>query len=115
VAVPVSGGNVLSVHSMVISGGHVMAGGVLSSTNINCVQTDVFVHASVAVHNLIMMNSWGQPPATVTSLKATVGIEQLSVADAVPVKGGSVLSVHSIVRFAGQTTTGGVLSSTKMI
>lgn len=46
----------------------------------------------------------------------TVGIPpQLSVAVAVPVNAGNVLSVQRIVTFAGQVTAGGVLSSTKIV
>ena len=45
----------------------------------------------------------------------TVGIPpQLSVAVAVPVAAGKVLSVQRMVTFAGQVTAGGVLSSTKI-
>lgn len=43
------------------------------------------------------------------------GIEQLSVAVAVPVLAGSVLAVHCIVTFDGHKITGGVLSSTVMV
>jgi acyl-CoA thioesterase len=42
-------------------------------------------------------------------------VEQLSVADAVPVFAGSVLAVHWIVTFGGQVITGDALSSTMIV
>jgi hypothetical protein len=68
----------------------------------------------------VIVYSCGHPPAAVTSLNATVGIEQLSVAVALPWPGipateGNVLAVHSIVTSTGQVITGGVLSSTVIV
>jgi hypothetical protein len=40
---------------------------------------------------------------------------QLSDAEAVPVAAGSVLAVHSMVRFGGQVMVGGALSSTTIV
>lgn len=115
VAEPVVAGSVLTVHWMVTFAGHEMTGGVLSSTNMIWTHVDELLHASVAVHVLVIVLSWGQPPAIVTSENVTAGIEQLSVAVAVPVLAGSVLSEHSIVTSTGQVITGGVLSSTKIV
>jgi hypothetical protein len=110
---PVFEGAVLSVHSIVTFAAHVIVGGVLSSIVIVCTQVLVLPQKSVAVHVLVIVYSWGQDPATVTSLKLTTGAEkQLSVAVVVPVFEGSVLSVHSIVTFAAHMViVGGVLSS----
>ena len=63
-----------------------------------------------------MVLSCAHTPATVASLKVTVGaLLQLSVAVAEPVFAGKVLAVHSMVRLAGQLMTGATLSSIKMI
>ena len=95
VAIPVEGGKVLAVHSSVMLPGHeVMVGGVESSTMIVCTQVDELLHASVALHVLIIVYSCGHPPAIVASRNVTVGVEQLSVAVAVPVAGGNVFAVH---------------------
>ena len=79
-------------------------------------QAEVLPHSSVAVQVRAMVP---QPLATVlTSVKVMVmlaGEEQLSVAEAVPVKAGRVLARQSMVRFDGQVMTGGVLSFTVMI
>ena len=74
--------------------GHTIAGGTLSSTVIVWAHVDVLPHPSVADQVLVIVLSCGHPPATDTSLKLTVGVEQLSVAVAVPVFAGNVLAVH---------------------
>ena len=61
VAVPVAAGNVLPVHNTVMFAGHVIAGPVLSSTKMVCVHVLELPQSSVAVHVLVMFNSWGQP------------------------------------------------------
>jgi hypothetical protein len=98
-------------------GQKVITGGVLSSTNIVCVQLLEFPQSSVALHVLVMVYSCGQAPPTVTSVDVIVGVaSQLSVAVAVPLAPpGAVLAVHWIVKFGGQVITGGVLSSTKIV
>ena len=114
---PVLAGAVLSVHSIVVFGGHVIDGGLLSSTVTVCKHVLLFPQASVASQVLVIVYSCGQAPAAVTSLEVTTGAgSQLSVALARPVLAGAVLSVHSMVTLAGhEVITGGVLSSTVMI
>ena len=101
-ALPVFSGNVLSVQSIVKFGRHVIKGAWLSSTTINWIQVLLlFPQLSVAIQVRVIVNSWGHVPAEVTSLKVIVGLlSQLSVAVALPVFTGKVLSVHSIVIFA---------------
>ena len=93
-----------------------MTGGVLSSTNMICVQELELPQSSIAVNVLVMVFSCGHIPPTVTSEKPIVGVpSQLSVAVALPVFDVAVLAVHSTVIFGGQTIAGGVLSSTKIV
>jgi hypothetical protein len=54
VAVPVLAGNVTAVHSIVISTGHVMIGGVLSSTVIVCTHVVLLPQSSVALQVLVI-------------------------------------------------------------
>ena len=116
-AIPVDGGKVLAVHSRVKLPGHtIIVGGVESSTVIICTHVDELLHASVALHVLVIMYSWGHPPATVASKNVTTGIEQLSVAVASPVPGGKVFVLHCMVMLAGQDViVGGVESSTIIV
>ena len=110
-------GAVLAVHSIVRFGGHVITGGVLSSTKMVCRQVLELPQSSVALQVLLIVYSCGHAPAMVTSVEVIVGVvSQLSVAVATPfAPPGAVLAVHWIVRFGGQVITGGVLSSTKMV
>ena len=64
-----------------------------------------------------MVYSWEQVgDDVVTSAYAITGTPlQLSVAVAFPVATGSVLAVHSIVRFAGQVIIGPALSSMTIV
>ncbi len=71
--------------------------------------------ASVAFHVRVIVFSCGQIPVTMTSVDVTANVEQLSVAEAVPVLAGNVLAVQSNVTLTGQVTVGGVLSITVMI
>ncbi len=113
VAVPVLPGNVLAVQDIVVLGGQVMAGAILSSTKIVCTQVAEFPQSSVAVHVRVMVLSCGHKPPTVTSLKVMVGVaSQLSVAVALPVVPGRVLAVHCMVVLAGQVMAGTTLSIT---
>lgn len=66
-----------------------MVGGVLSLTVIVWTQVDVLPHPSLAVHMRRMVVLQGSVPVTI-SAKLTVGVEQLSVAVAVPVTEGVV-------------------------
>ena len=60
--------------------------------------------------------SCAHDPPAVASLNVITGVaSQLSVAVALPVSAGSVLSVHSIVILAGQVMIGAWLSSTVII
>ena len=78
-----------------IFAGQVIAGGVLSMTEITCKQVDEFPQSSVARHVRLSVNAWGHDPDTVASLMVMVGVaSQLSVAVAVPVFAGSVLAEH---------------------
>jgi hypothetical protein len=97
-------------------GQEIMTGGVLSSTNMDCVQEAEFPQSSKARHVRVIVNSWGHAPAAVTSLEDIVGVvSQLSVAVAVPVAPGAVLVLHWTVTFAGQVMTGTMLSRTLKI
>ena len=63
----------------------------------------------------MIVNSCGQLPATVTSVKEIAGVaSHISVAVALPVFAGAVLAVHSTVMLAGQLTNGARLSSMVM-
>ena len=93
-----------------------ITGGVLSSTNMICVQELELPQSSIAVNVLVIVFSWGQIPPTVTSENPMVGVaSQLSVAVALPVLDVAVLAVHCTVISGGQTIAGGVPSSTKIV
>jgi hypothetical protein len=64
VGVPVFAGSVLAVHNIVMFGGQVKEGGVLSSTNMVWVQLLEFPQSSIAVKVLVIVNSCGHAPAT---------------------------------------------------
>ena len=115
VAVPVCSGSVLPVHSTVISDGHSRMGGVLSSMKMVWLHVLELPHASSAFHVRVIVYSCGHPPATLTSVEVITNVEQLSVADAVPVLAGNVLAVHSIVRLPGHDNPGAVKSSTVIV
>ena len=71
--------------------GHVIAGGVLSLTNIVCTQELKLPQSSVAVHVRVIVPSCGQVPTANESEKLMVDTgSQLSVAVAVPVITGNV-------------------------
>src|SRR5262245_52614704 len=99
---------------IVIFGGQLIIGGVLSSTKIVCAQVLVLPQSSAATHVRVIVRSCGHEPATVTSLNVNVAVaSQLSVAVGLPVLAGAVLALHCTVVFGGQVITGGVLSSRK--
>jgi hypothetical protein len=76
-------------------GGQVIAGGVLSSTNIVCTQLLELPQSSVASQVLVIVNSCGQAPPTVTSVNVGMTLaSQLSVAVAEPVAAGALLVLH---------------------
>ena len=112
-AMPVWAGSVLSVHSIVTFTGHVISGAVLSSIVITCTHVLKLPQSSVAFQVRLIVYSCTQvADATVMSSNVIAGTRsQLSVALAIPVWGGSVLSVHSIVTFTGQVMSGAALSS----
>lgn len=116
VTVPVLTGGTAEAQVTVTPTGHVMVGAALSSTTMVCRQVPVLPQSSVAVQVLLIVYSCAHPPATVTSVDVIVGVaSQLSVAVAVPVRAGNVLSVHSIVTFAGQVIVGPTLSSITIV
>ena len=95
VAVPVFAGSVLAEHRMVIFGGQVMEGGVLSSTTMVWLHEFEFPQSSIAVKVLVIVSSCGHAPATVASVNPMVGVpSQLSVAVAFPVAAVAVLVLH---------------------
>jgi hypothetical protein len=116
VAKPVLPGKVLAVQAMVMLAGQVMMGATLSKATIVCVQLLLLPQPSEAIQVRMIPNpSWQEPP-TITSLKVIVGVPvQLSVAVAVPVFPGKVLSVQFIVTFGGHVIAGAILSSTDII
>ena len=57
VALPVFAGKVLAVHSIVVFGGQVIIGGVLSSTRMVWLHVVILPHASVAFQVLVMVYS----------------------------------------------------------
>src|SRR6187455_347696 len=113
VAKPKVGVNGQSIVSFGITG-HVIAGAVVSCTNIDALQVDEFPQSSVAVQVLVTVSSAGQVPGVVTSAKVISTIaSQASVAVAKPkvgVKGQSIVSFG----ITGQVIKGGVVSCTKM-
>jgi len=116
VAFPVFGGKLLTEQLIVTLGGQVMVGARLSSTTIDWVQVFVLPQSSVASHVRVIVLSCGHAPAAVISEKVIVAeLSQLSVAVALPVLAGRVLSVQRTVTLAGQVMAGPWLSSTKMI
>ena len=90
------------------------SGAIVSSVEIVCVSETVLPHSSVAVQVLVIISVLPQA-ATVLSVNVIVVIPQVSVAVAVPVAEGSVLSVHSTVVSAGTVKTGAVVSSTEIV
>jgi hypothetical protein len=95
VAEPVAAGAELVLHCMVVFAGHVICGGVLSSTKIVCVQELELPQSSIAVNVRVMVLSCGQAPPTDTSENPMVGVvSQLSVAVAFPVADVAILVLH---------------------
>jgi hypothetical protein len=113
VALPVFEGSVLAVQRMVILAGQVITGAVISDTVITWMQFVPLPQSSWAVQVRVMMYSCAQLPPVVTSAKVGVTLgSHASVAVALPVFAGNVLSSQSIVILAGQVTDGGRLSCT---
>jgi hypothetical protein len=97
-------------HSKVISAGHEIIGGVVSTTAIVCTQLAEFPEASVAVHVLEMVPLNPQS-CTVASVKVITGFGSVSsAAVAIPAPVGVVSLPHSNVALAGHVITGGVVS-----
>jgi hypothetical protein len=95
VADPVAAGAELVLHSIVIFCGQVITGDVVSSTNMVWVQVLELPQSSIAEKVLVMVNSCGHAPPTVTSENPMVGVpSQLSVAVALPVVAVAVLVLH---------------------
>jgi len=89
-----------------------MEGGTSSLMVMSCVQVLELPQSSVAIQVRVIAVSWLHPPPCEESVKVRFGVaSQLSVAVATPVFAGSVMALQSMVMFAGQAITGGVLSS----
>ena len=113
VIILMSGAGKSSIHSTVSGDGFEAVGGVVSTTSNTWDAVAVFPHASVAVHVLVVENSFGQLPGVITSADVNVGVEQLS--DAVGVTHTGVTE-HSMLEGAGKAEmTGGTVSSTLIV
>ena len=99
---------------MVISGGQVICGGVLSCTVIYCVPVEILLQASRAVHVRTMVPVPLQPvsPSTLSEklMMILLVAVQLSVAVAKPVSATSVVCSQEMVTFAGTVNTGAWVS-----
>ena len=89
VMVPVLAGSTDASQEIVILGGHVYNGGVLSTTVINCVPVEILLQASLAdqVRTMVPVPLHPVKPKTL-SAKAMIRLltdVQLSIASAVPV------------------------------
>ena len=116
VAMPVAAGALEASHSTVAAIGTVMTGSVVSTTLMVCVPEIELPHASVAVHVRVIVDSCGQVPGAVASMKVTTGAgSQLSVAVAMPVAAGALEASHSTVAAIGTVITGSVVSTTLMV
>ena len=76
-ALPVSAGSVLSLHSIVMSSGTVKTGAVLSSTVMVCVSETELPHSSVAVQVLEIVCVFPQP-VTAVSTKVMLVLPHIS-------------------------------------
>lgn len=111
VAVPVLAGSVLAVQAIVMAGGQVRVGTVLSSTVMTCIQVVILPQSSNAFQVRLMVLSCGHVPAMVTSVNVgTTDRSQLSVAVAEPVIDGVVADVHCTVILTGHEILGAVKS-----
>src|SRR5437762_329479 len=109
VAAPVWPGSVGSPHLSCLSGGQVIAGGVVSRRSWCWEDVGVLPHPSVAFQVRLIPGTPAQPagvPASVELICTTP--PQLSLAVAEPVWPGSVLSPHCRCLSGGQLITGGV-------
>jgi len=80
---------------MVIFGGHVITGLVLSVMTMVWLQVLKFPQSSCDFQVLVMVYACGHDPATVASVKVIVGVaSQLSVDVGLPVLAGNVLVLH---------------------
>jgi len=112
-ALPVPGGLVEAPQLIVMLAGQVTSGAVVSAMVIVCRQSlSTLPQSSVAVQVRVMTDSLAQEPAATLSLAEITGAgSQLSVAAAVPVPAAAVAASHSTVTFAGQVTSGAVVST----
>jgi hypothetical protein len=109
-------GGTSPIHANVISAGAVGGvGGVVSFTVIVCVTIDVFEHASVNVHVLVIVNELAQFPGTTVSTPCTViDPPQLSVA-VNEVIGGTSVAQDKVISAGAFGTTGATLSLTEIV
>lgn len=119
VAVPVTAGRTEDSHDIVMFAGHVIVGGVLSCTVINCVPEASLLQASLAVHDLTIVPVPLQPlsPKTLSEKAIMISVPgvQLSDAVAIPVCSTEVFSSHDIVIDGGTVSVGAVLSTIIMV
>ena len=112
VPVPVPAAAVEASHSTVTLAGQEMTGAMLSVTVIVWTQVPTLPQPSVLDQVREITDSMGQLPEATLSLRDTAEAPwQLSVAVAVPVPDGLVDAPQLIVIFAGQVTTGAVVST----
>jgi len=114
VASPVNPGLVESLQLMVILGGQVTVGGVMSWTTIVLLQEDILAQSSMAVHVRVILYVPGQIPPVTASVNVTVTlISQASIAVG-GVNTGTPGQPIGVVWFE-QVMTGGVLSIIVMV
>ena len=117
--VPVTAGNEEDSHDIVMSAGHVAAGGVTSCSVINCVPVDKLLQASRATHVLTIVPVPLQPfrPNTLSEkvMMIVACAVQLSVAVAVPVNCVVGFCSQEIVSDGGTVKVGAVLSIITMV
>ena len=104
---------VLQLQCMVVSGGQVIIGAVVSSTIMTCEQLSLFPQVSVAVQVRVIVI--GHKVGDVTALNAGVSVpSQLS--EAVTLAGAGTSPIHcTVVSLGHPLNTGLVVSLTKMI
>src|SRR5512145_3115162 len=101
------------MHSKVRSAGHVIVGGVMSSTVIVWVHCVVLPQLSVAIYVRVMIR--GHVPFHTSPSQVTTGVPQLSLATTSVISGAGTSVMHSKVRSAGHVIVGGVMSSTVIV
>src|SRR5512143_1920636 len=101
------------IHSKVRSAGHVIVGGVISSTVIVWAHVVVFPQLSSAIYVRVMIR--GHVPLQTSPSQVTTGTPQLSLAVTNAIFAAGTSPIHSKVRSAGHVIVGGVISSTVIV